>query len=423
MKKRTLLQITTRSFLLILLVVLIPWTAFFYFQIRSAIYHTVDEYLDNRKFEIIRETTHNPALLNMHSGRKTDFELKPVSNQEAASIKDKHSDTQVFEPLEQELEPYRKLETTFSYANQPYKLTIFSSLTDSRRLLSILLRAVIVLFITLMVILLIMNRLVLQRVWRPFHTTLQKIHSYRLDSDASIVFEDTHIREFSELHEALSQWMLKAYRTYQQQKQFTENASHELQTPLAIARNQIELLTEDPLLSTSQADLLQVVEQNLSRMSRLNKTLLLLAKIDNKQFPITETVDVASLTRRLLEELWEVVTYKELTTQVDVSGAMIVTMNPDLAEIFFGNLIRNAIFHNIRQGYLNISVTNHQFKIENSGNAYHQDPIQLFERFAKGSETTSSGLGLSLVQSIGKLYGFTIQYTVRGTTHQIDVFL
>ncbi|MDJ1485634.1 HAMP domain-containing sensor histidine kinase [Cytophagaceae bacterium YF14B1] len=423
MKKHTLLQITTRSFLIILVVVLIPWTVLFYFQIRSAIYHTVDEYLDNRKFEIIRETTHNPALLNIYSGRKTDFELKPVASQEAASIKDKHSDTQVFEPLEQELEPYRKLETTFSHANQPYKLTIFASLTDSRKLLSILLRGVIILFTTLMVVLLIINRLVLQRVWRPFHATLQKIHSYRLDSDASVVFEDTRIHEFSELHEALSQWMSQAHQTYQQQKQFTENASHELQTPLAIARNQIELLIEDPLLSTSQANSLQLVEQSLSRMSRLNKTLLLLAKIDNKQFPVIEAVDVVSLTRRLLDELSEVTSYKELTIQVEVSGVMIVAMNPDLAEIFFGNLIRNAIFHNIRQGYLNISFNSHQFHIENSGIAYHQDPVRLFERFAKGSETVSSGLGLSLVQSIGKLYGFTIQYTVRESTHQIDVSL
>lgn len=417
-----LLTITTRYFLLLLLGLLIPWTIWFYGSIRYIIYHQVDEFLANRKFEITRETTQHPSLLRTLPGYKTDFTWQPITAEQMRTLRETYSDTMVWEPLEGEKEPYRKLETPFESGGKYFKLTILASLTDTQKLLSTLLRHVVTLFVVLFILLVLLNRVILRRLWRPFHAALAQIRTYRLDRHVAIEFEQTSVLEFGELHAAFSQLISHTQQAYQQQKEFTENASHEIQTPLAIARNQVELLSQDAELSTSQAQRLDSIEKNLSRMARLNKSLLLLAKIENNQFPETKPLELPKLIQTVVEQLDEMIEYKNLRVSVENAGEPLIRMNPDLAEVFFGNLVRNAVFHNIPGGYIRIELDQQGVLFENSGPELTEVPANLFGRFVKNAKASSSqGLGLSLVQSISKLYGFSVEYTHQQGTHRLSV--
>ncbi|MES2734624.1 MAG: HAMP domain-containing sensor histidine kinase [Bacteroidota bacterium] len=417
-----LLNITTRYFLLLLLGLLIPWTAIFYFSVRHSIYHHVDEFLANRKFEIMQETNQNPALLHDSSRRKTDFILQPIRADQFKTLNETYKDTQVFEPLEKEMEPYRQLETAFQCHQGYYKLTILASLTDNRVLLSKILFNVVLLFIALIILMVVLNWLLLGRLWQPFRASLQQIRQYRLDHDAPIQFEATSISEFTELNKALMALIDNHRQVYQHQKQFTENASHEIQTPLAIARNKVELLMQDASLLVEQAELVGAVNDHLSRLARLNKSLLLLAKIENHQFPEVQEVEVVQLVRRISDDLGEMINFKGLNLTIEAIESVWLRMNPDLADIFFGNLIRNAIFHNVPGGYIRICIGKGRLLFENSGTELQEDPARFFERFAKNSAASpTQGLGLSLVQSIGNLYQLKVKYTASQAIHQLTV--
>lgn len=105
-------------------------------------------------------------------------------------------------------------------------------------------------------------------------------------------------------------------------------------------------------------------------------------------------------------------------------------MNPTLADIMLANLLQNAIRHNLPGGWIRIELAPDHLTIRNTGPALKLAPEQLFARFVRQSEKEEGlGLGLSIIQRIGTLYGFPIQYTTTATdipgrsVHQIHIDL
>jgi len=203
-------------------------------------------------------------------------------------IKQGYNKILVLEPVENEPEPYRQLTTTFSNNKGYFKLTISASLVESDELMGTILFTVFLLYLVLLISVVYLNRKLLQKLWKPFYSTLRSVRNYRLEQHRQINFYETKVVEFKELNETISQLIQNNLRAYQNQKQFTENASHEIQTPLAIARSKAELLIENPDLTAEQAELANVITENLTRLARLNKSLLLISKIENNQFPETK---------------------------------------------------------------------------------------------------------------------------------------
>jgi len=184
------------------------------------------------------------------------------------------------------------------------------------------------------------------------------------------------------------------------------------------------LLMQNPDLTAEQAELVQAMTENLIRLSRLNKSLLLLAKIQNNQFPKTEKIDVQAILKKLFDDLNELMSFKNISFKMTVAEKAIVDLNPDLAEILFGNLVRNAIRHNIESGWIRVQINEDGISIENTGLPYKGDTAQLFQRFSKNSShQDSSGLGLAIVKTICDFYHLPIVYTVNENIHKISIQL
>ncbi|HLZ88225.1 MAG TPA: HAMP domain-containing sensor histidine kinase, partial [Puia sp.] len=209
-------------------------------------------------------------------------------------------------------------------------------------------------------------------------------------------------------------------RAYQNQKQFTENAAHELQTPLAVIRSKVELLMEDPVLTEDTAQLLADINEANERLSQMNKNLLLLTRIDNRQYPEQRTVLLSEMLTRMTAYYEEQGEPDIPRIKTQIQPGIQVVANPSLIEILLNNLLRNAVIHNIPGGYIDVSLTGGELVVENSGPLLLEDPERLFERFRKGNEAArTTGLGLALVRQICQLYRYEINYQHSRGTHRL----
>ncbi|HEX2627786.1 MAG TPA: HAMP domain-containing sensor histidine kinase, partial [Chitinophagaceae bacterium] len=231
----------------------------------------------------------------------------------------------------------------------------------------------------------------------------------------------TPIDEFKDLHEASSKLLQRNLEIYQNQKQFIENAAHELQTPLAVAINKLETLAEESTLSDRSGQLLAETLEHLEQLTRLNRSLLLLSKIDNRQFSEEKKVHLNKIVRKAVSDFEDFTKFREVAIRINEKSELWLTMNEDLAIILVTNLIKNAIVHNHKDGYVEIVIDKTHLDIANSGKPVPLDGEKIFQRFyATGKDAGSTGLGLAIVHSICKLYGFSLSYHF-DQAHHINV--
>ncbi len=215
--------------------------------------------------------------------------------------------------------------------------------------------------------------------------------------------DDTNISEFRRLNEAAQRAADRSDELFDRQKQFIGNASHELQTPLAVLGNRLEWLLDRTELTEEQMGELFQMQRTLGGIERLNRTLLLLTKIDNGQFPESTEVDIAGLVREqvaLCEEIYE---SRGIACSVNCAGPLAVRMNESLASVLVANLVKNAFIHTAAGGGIRIDIEDRTLSVANDGDA-SLDGERIFERFYQGSKKEgSTGLGLGLPQRSGTL--------------------
>jgi len=264
-----------------------------------------------------------------------------------------------------------------------------------------------------------LNRRISHRLWQPFYHTLEKIRAFDLSNHTAVEFEHSNIAEFEELNSSISRLLDSNITTFRQQKEFTENASHELQTPLAIVQLKLDLLMQAPSLTSAQAQIIEETHNALSRVSRINKNLLLLAKIENQQFSELEDIDLAESLQRILELLSALFGEKAIHCKIDSS--YLLKGNPILVEIMLTNLLMNALRHSAPEEGLELSLSANVLRISNPGRN-ELDSSKLFRRFSTASaHTPGSGLGLSLVKEICNRYGWSVSYRFEGQMHSFSV--
>src|SRR5690606_21114521 len=214
---------------------------------------------------------------------------------------------------------------------------------------------------------------------------------------------------FADLQNAVNVLLQRTIKTYEQQKQFIGNASHELQTPLAIVINKLELLIEKGDLQNEQAENIAEVMRIIERLVRLNKSLLLLTRIENKQFFDNETVSVNEVVRQCINDMEDIAEYKKVKISFSGKANLITQTDISLAHIVISNLLRNAVYHNHVNGYVHIEILENTLRITNSGNESPIDEHQVFSRFHKsGKNSNGTGLGLAIVKAVCELYGYKI---------------
>jgi len=391
----------------------------FYYILRQEVDHNINLELEKRRTSI------NKELDAVHSSIK-----QPVNLNEKVLINPLNkpmppvsiSDTLLFNPDENRYSLYRQLGFVKTVNNQSYYVQIFKSLEETDRLIVRIVLVMNALIFLIIITLLVVNRYSSRRGWKSFYDTIEKVNNYDVNSHESFTLNESDIKEFDDLNRVLLTMTERIKNDYFNLKEYIENASHEIQTPLAIINSKMELLLQSGEMKEKQLKTVADAYEASNRLSRLNKTLILLAKIENRQFPESKPVNPAEMIDLQLENLEDLIRSKKIKVIKRLDDGVTIQMNPYLAEIMLVNLIKNAVRHNIASGELIIGLTKQRLEIANSGLPLKMDPEMLFKRFHKASSSPESlGLGLAIVQKICDKYNFKIGYSYQNEMHTMTI--
>jgi hypothetical protein len=351
---------------------------------------------------------------------QTDFfdplaEIEKIGNNTETTFL---SDTLIFNEKENELEEYRQIISIKKIGETYYKITVRKSKIESEDLLATLVLVTVLAMLILTFTLILVNRKVAQSVWLPFYTNLKIVGQFSINQKKPVNLEPSGITEFDKLNTVLTKLTKQIISDFQNQKQFSEDVSHELQTPLAIINSQLETFLNEPDLTQQHAEAVGKIYDSVRRLSKLNKELVLLMKIENKQFPVSGTVNLSHVFDNKIAEFAELIELKNLSIETNFANNFEVEMPGLLAEILANNLLMNSINHNLKDGKIIIETDDSFLKISNSGNAAITRPEMLFNRFYKENVSSNSvGLGLAIVKRICDNYLLSIDYSFSENAH------
>jgi signal transduction histidine kinase len=313
------------------------------------------------------------------------------------------------------------LRTVFLQNGRYYRIDVITSMVEEDDLVSELLIALLLLYSGLVVTILMVNNVVLKKAWRPFYKLLEQLKQFRLERPVPLPEGKIKVEEFRLLHTTIGKMLRGVTESYESQKQFIENAAHELQTPLAISINKLEsVLASEQLTNEAQAQVTGALD-SLERLAGLNRSLLFLSKVENRQFSETENVQINRLTEQLIADFEDQLAYKHIELRQDTGGSCVVRMNAGLAAILLANLIKNALVHNHTGGNIEVTIADKSWSVSNTGRERPLDQQQIFTRFYKtDASSPSTGLGLSIVKAISDLYGFRVVYS-HDTMHRFTI--
>src|SRR5690606_20560195 len=337
-----------------ILTIVTVWAVVFYFNMLNEIKSSIDEGLENYKRLIIQNAQKDSTILTKNYFDESFFAIRQINKKQALSTKDKYLDTKLnmqdADDEAPEPEPVRMLITAFELDGNYYELKVANSMVEEDDLIKELLYDIVWLYISLIIGIIFINNLVLKKLWKPFYDFLNQLKKYRLGKTKKLPIIKTSTKEFTDLQNAVNALLKHTTETYEQQKQFIGNASHELQTPLAIATNKLELLIEKGNLQNEQAENIAEVMSIIERLVRLNKSLLLLTKIENKQFLDNQQILLNDIVKKNVSNLEEMAIFKNVKITVNENAKLSIQMDASLANVIISNLLKNAIFHNIPDG-------------------------------------------------------------------------
>ena len=415
-----LLHYTYRKLSLLLLMLMALWGVLFYYAIMEEVMDETDDTLQNYAHLLIKKALRDPSVLDTQGNLMSFYTFRPISEAEGRNYRELFYDSTVYVELEDENEPVRVMQTAFRMTDgQFYELTLMISTLERDDMVRAICWYLGALFILFIICTSIGIKRVLKDVFKPLQKLLSWLHELHPGQEVPPLDNPTNIREFRQLSEAAVAMGNRSYKAYTEQKHFIENASHELQTPLAIVRGKVELLAEGENLSAKQMEELDEIYATLGRAVKLNKSLLLLSRIENGQYAETENVSVDDILDHLLPDLMDIYEHKQVHVQRRKGDVpFIIRCNHSLAQILVTNLIKNALLHNCEGGELHITTTPDSLIVANTGEA-PLDAGRLFERFYRGSgrKTESTGLGLAIARSIARSAALELTYQWRDGMH------
>ena len=332
------------------------------------------------------------------------------------------SDTVVMHATLERLEPHIKLDVTKEIKGRFYRISLHDLIVEEDDISDSVRESMIKFYLLLTAVMLMVGGFASMVLFRPFNNTLSKIKSFRIDQEDPLKLQKTGTAEFRKLNLFLEEMTGKVQTDYQSLREFTENASHEMQTPLTNAIGKLELMLAAGSLNEHDTSQVVATLGSLKHLSKMGQSLNLLTKIDNREFENIETVDFAARLEAALENFKELIELKSITLETDNQQDINVSMDPSLTTILINNLLSNAIRHNHEQGFIRTFLDSQRFVISNSGPELQTSPDMLFDRFRKGRQKGDGmGLGLAIVKKICDYSGFNIKYHYQNKEHKLEI--
>ncbi|TDG36156.1 HAMP domain-containing histidine kinase [Pedobacter changchengzhani] len=327
--------------------------------------------------------------------------------------------TNYFNSKESEEEPGRSLVTSVKLGSKIFRVTITKSRLESEDLVRIILLITLATTLVLLASLLLINRFFFKRIWKPFYTILEQIKSFEVSKTQKIEIEPTRIDEFIELNTSVNAMAERVKQDYRELKSFTDNASHEMMTPLAVINSKLDSLLQTENFTQQQSAYIGDIYYATGKLSRLHRSLLLLSKIENNLISDRQLINMQELINGKIRQFEELFKKNNLKVNANI-GSLELNMSKFLADILLNNLFSNAVRHNIDGGEIDVFLDQENLRISNTGKDINIDGM-LFERFSKSVESEGMGLGLAITKQICNLYNFNIKHNYLNGRHVFSI--
>lgn len=415
-----LLEKASRIYLLASLLIYAAVGIAFFWIIKFMIYDEVESRLMVEKQDFETYIRSNDTWSNNSYFVENKIEVVPVFGKFDNKVA--FTDTLISNRYDETADPFRQLTFYTLIGGSPYRVAIRKSMIESYKLIEAISAAMIAFLGLLLVSTFLFHRVLSGKLWKPFYDSLARIKDFDWTKNKPLETIRSEITEFNELGDVMEKMASKMQHDYRSLREFTENASHEIQTPLALINARVEQFIQSKDLGENHTYWIEEIYHAARRMSRLNQGLLLLAKIENQQFTEQEELDLSELALKKLKDFEDILQHKEISVTVESSGSFRKIMSPALADILLTNLINNAIRHNYNGGELRLQSGTDHVQVSNTGNPLKSEPERLFERFKKESTGAESlGLGLAIVKQICDNCELRISYQYKEPIHSIKI--
>lgn len=419
MNKTKLLNKTTASFLFFSVVILLVSAPLFYFISQQLYIYETDEVLYFHKGAFEKELEKGFSEKDIKAWNKYNHDVNIVPDMGVK--KDSIVSAMLYDSIAQEKEPFQVLYSPVTINGKKYTYTEKINLLEMEGMVFSVAGMFLFIIIAMLIGIIWISKRTNAKIWKPFYSTLNQIENFEIDKNKAPSFAETDVDEFDRLNKSLEKLIEKNTAIYKNQREFIENAAHELQTPLALFQTKIDTMAQTDL-NKEQSYLVSSLNNDVARLARLNKNLLMLSKIENEIYLEKSSVIINDYIKKHLEFFTEQADAKNLAVITEFTSVLTVAGNPALTEVLINNLFLNAIRHNVKNGSIIITTLEKELVFTNSGPEAALLSDKLFNRFSKSNPSSQgNGLGLAIIKKICDLNGWEIKYSFYNNLHSFSV--
>jgi signal transduction histidine kinase len=416
-----LLNLTNRYYIIIALALLLVSSTFLAYRVIYMIDTEISEHMLFEKQEIEKQLAIQKEIQGIPLVIGDRIQITPIDK--FTTIRTTIRDTTLYDFYYKKQVPYRMISYEQLINGKGYYISLARRLTESERLFEGVSIALLLVALDIIICFYFLNRWFSSKIWNPFYRALNVLKNFDLQKGGNTRFQRSKVDEFNAMNIELAKLTDKVTRDYKNLKEFTENMSHETQTPLAIIRSKLELILQSENLNEEQIQHILSTLDSVNRLSKMNKGLIMLTRIDNEQFTEMTYVHPGEIIRQQLRDLDLFISSREINVHTTIDDRVEIRMNSHLAQILITNLLSNAIKYNVNGGHLYITLNREKVVIANSGEPPTIPVDQIFDRFKKGESPDSVGLGLAIVRRITEHFHGRINYDYVNGLHTFTIDL
>jgi two-component system sensor histidine kinase ArlS len=416
--KLTLFNTISKLVIVVLFVLLLPTL------IRDINQHYTDSWLRKQKDKVLK-IVKGPGIKNYIQNGESYGSYNALLKEEYVSLDvdsaNENIDTIVNENrlVEGDTIQYRILSHTFKVYNQNYLLEIGKSVDTINETTAPLQSIAFEILLGMILLTILADQVYSTYVLRPLGMIIKtKLIGHKFPHHTPYKKVKTTTSDFEYLDISIHKMIETIETTFQKEREFISNASHELMTPISILQSKIENMFErEDIIDEVKVRLLEM-QKILNRLKSITKTLLLISQIENDQFLKEDKISLSELIHEVYDEISIRLQEKNISCEINIpQGWNLINVNKFLLFNLVFNLINNAIKYNIEGGEIKIIgfIADKNFVVEISDTGIGISPEQLphifnrFKKFSQSLQQDSFGLGLPIVKSIAGFHRIKIE--------------